>query len=81
MKSASDRISPSGGMIMSFTSELAIELKALPMMMPTAISMTLPRTANSLNSLMMRLPEERAFLTMVRPRGMVHRYPLARRLF
>src|SRR5688572_33176573 len=35
---------------MSFTAELTIVVNAAPMMMPTAMSMTLPRVTNSLNS-------------------------------
>jgi len=45
---------PIGGMMRSFTSESTILPKAAPMMMPTAMSTTLPRTANSLNSFSMR---------------------------
>ena len=41
---------PMGGMMMSLTSEVTILPKAPPMMIPTAISMTLPLRANSLNS-------------------------------
>ena len=37
--------------MMSSTSDLTIVEKAAPMMMPTAMSTTLPRSANSLNSL------------------------------
>src|SRR5687768_9212785 len=43
---------PSGGMTMSLTNEFTMVVNAAPMTMPTAISMTLPRIANSLNSLM-----------------------------
>lgn len=39
------------GMTMSLTRELTMEVKAPPMMMPTARSMTEPRLMNSLNSL------------------------------
>src|SRR4029077_18981165 len=39
------------GMMMSPTSELTIPPKAAPMITPTAKSTTLPRMANSLNSL------------------------------
>ena len=42
-----------GGMMMSLTSELTMAVKAAPMMMPTARSMTLPREMNSLNSFSM----------------------------
>ena len=41
---------PIGGMMMSSTSDLTMVEKAAPMMTPTAMSMTLPRSANSLNS-------------------------------
>ena len=43
----------SGGMITSLTSEVMIFPKAAPMMMPTAMSSTLPFIANSLNSFSM----------------------------
>ena len=46
---------PIGGMIMSLTSELTILLNALPMMTPTAMSMTLPLRANVLNSCKKRM--------------------------
>src|ERR1043166_1811547 len=52
-----------GGVRTSATSELTILPKAPPMMTPTAISTTLPRIANSLNSwirLMLCLLDERA---------------------
>lgn len=39
-----------GGMITSFTRDVTIVLNAAPMMIPTAMSTTLPRMANSLNS-------------------------------
>src|SRR5438309_10479867 len=42
---------PMGGMMMSLTIEVTILPNAPPMMMPTAMSTTLPRIANSLNSL------------------------------
>ena len=42
---------PGGGIITSSTNEETIFPNAAPMIMPTAISITLPRTANSLNSL------------------------------
>ena len=42
---------PIGGMMTSLTRDATILPKATPMMMPTARSMTLPRMANSLNSL------------------------------
>ena len=45
--------SPTGGMMTSLTSEVTIVPKAAPMMTPTARSTTLPRIANSLNSLNM----------------------------
>jgi hypothetical protein len=41
---------PIGGMMMSSTSEAIILPKAAPITMPTAMSSTLPRIANSLNS-------------------------------
>src|SRR5687768_9633620 len=41
---------PIGGMRMSLTSDVMILPKDAPMMMPTAMSMTLPRIVNSLNS-------------------------------
>jgi hypothetical protein len=39
------------GLIRSPTSDVTIAVKAAPMMMPTAMSMTLPRAMKSLNSL------------------------------
>src|SRR5215218_8618262 len=42
---------PIGGMMTSSTSEVTILPKAAPMITPIARSRTLPRTANSLNSL------------------------------
>src|SRR6266478_2797065 len=42
---------PIGGMMMSLTTEVTILPKAPPMITPTARSTTLPRIANSLNSL------------------------------
>src|SRR2546429_192347 len=50
-KSTLPTSSPIGGMMTSLTSELMILPKAAPMMIPTAISSTFPRMANSLNSL------------------------------
>src|SRR5690625_541165 len=44
---------PMGGMMMSSTRELTTVPKAAPMTIPTAMSIMLPLTANSLNSLMM----------------------------
>ena len=41
---------PISGMNTSFTREVVILPNAVPMITPTAISMTLPRMANSLNS-------------------------------
>src|SRR5262245_40561723 len=41
---------PIGGMITSFTSEFTTVVNAAPMMMPTAMSSTLPRAMNFLNS-------------------------------
>src|SRR4249920_3269615 len=46
---------PIGGMRISFTSEVMILPNAAPMMTPTARSMALPLTANSLNSFNMWL--------------------------
>jgi hypothetical protein len=43
-------MTPIGGMMMSSTSDFTMVEKAAPMMMPTAISTTLPLSANSLNS-------------------------------
>src|SRR5438552_1984233 len=43
--------SPKGGMTMSLTNEVTILPKAAPMMTPIAKSTTLPRMANSRNSL------------------------------
>src|SRR4030042_3443948 len=42
---------PIGGMITSLTSEEMMRPNASPMMIPTAMSTTLPRMANSLSSL------------------------------
>src|SRR5688572_20599767 len=42
--------SPIGGMITSSTSDFTTVVKAAPIMMPTAMSRTLPLSANSLNS-------------------------------
>ena len=44
---------PSGGMITSLTKDETILPKAAPMMIPTAMSTTLPLTAKALNSLSM----------------------------
>jgi hypothetical protein len=44
---------PIGGMMTSSTRDLTMVPKAAPMMMPTAMSATLPHIANSLNSLNM----------------------------
>src|SRR5262249_37944569 len=41
---------PIGGVMISSTSDLTMVEKAAPIMMPTAMSITLPRSANSLNS-------------------------------
>jgi NAD(P)-dependent dehydrogenase (short-subunit alcohol dehydrogenase family) len=43
-------ISPIGGIRISLTKEVTIFPKATPMMIPTAMSTTFPRSANSLNS-------------------------------
>ena len=40
------------GWTMSLTNDVTIAVNAAPMMMPTAMSITLPRLMNSLNSLM-----------------------------
>src|SRR3954463_8592008 len=50
-KSMPPTTSPIGGMITSSTRLLTIVPNAPPTITPTAMSMTLPRTANSLNSL------------------------------
>jgi hypothetical protein len=49
-KSMPPVMTPIGGMMMSSTSDFTMVEKAAPMMMPTAISTTLPLSANSLNS-------------------------------
>src|SRR5712691_12794215 len=54
-KSTLPRISPMGGMMTSATRDCTMEPKAAPMMMPTAMSTTFPRMANSLNSLSIAL--------------------------
>ena len=51
VKSTLPKIIPIGGIIMSFTIESTMLLKDAPIMIPTAISRTLPRKINSLNSL------------------------------
>src|SRR4051794_8627360 len=48
---------PIGGIRMSFTSEVMILPKDAPMITPTARSMALPLTANSLNSFNMSLTQ------------------------
>ncbi|MGQ0522595.1 MAG: hypothetical protein ACT4P8_02910 [Betaproteobacteria bacterium] len=55
-KSTLPSSSPMGGMMTSLTSESTILPNAAPMMMPTAMSTTLPRMANSLNSFSMKPP-------------------------
>src|SRR5512136_206888 len=50
---------PIGGIRTSATSEVTMDPKAAPMMMPTAMSRTDPRMANSLNSLNMLTSWER----------------------
>src|SRR6266446_479499 len=50
-KSTWPRARPMGGITMSSTSDDTIFPKAAPIMIPTAMSSTLPRIANSLNSL------------------------------
>src|SRR5579884_457901 len=47
---------PIGGIRISFTNELTIRPKAAPRMIPTPMSRTLPRMANSLNSLSIFIP-------------------------
>jgi hypothetical protein len=49
-KSTPPVTTPIGGMMMSSTSDLTMVEKAAPMITPTAMSITLPRSANSLNS-------------------------------
>ena len=44
---------PSRGLIKFFTKDCTIAVKAAPMITPTAMSITLPREINSLNSLIM----------------------------
>ena len=53
VRNSSPMSRPIGGMSTSLTSDATILPKAPPMMMPTAMSMTLPRIANSRNSLSM----------------------------
>src|SRR6187401_3581475 len=48
---------PIGGIRMSFTRDVTMLPKAAPMMTPTARSMALPLTANSLNSFHMSFTE------------------------
>src|SRR5512135_2362542 len=55
-KSTFPKTSPIGGIRTSDTNVPMIVPKAAPMMMPTAMSMTLPRMANSLNSFSMSDP-------------------------
>ena len=50
VKSTRPKAKPKGGMMMSFTNEVTILPKAPPTITPTAMSITLPRMANSLNS-------------------------------
>jgi hypothetical protein len=62
LKSMFPSSSPSGGMMMSATSEDTIFPKAAPMITPTARSRTFPRETNSRNSfrmLMVRPPRGR----------------------
>src|SRR5215471_6981947 len=56
VKSTPRRRSPIGGMITSCTNDDTIFPNAPPMITPTARSMTLPRIANSLNSLNTEAP-------------------------
>src|SRR5437870_4523769 len=51
LKSTPPIIAPIGGMMTSLTMEVTILPNAAPMMIPTAMSTTLPFMANSLNSL------------------------------
>ncbi len=51
LKSVLPSRAPTGGMMISFTSDDTILPNAPPMMTPTAMSITLPLRANSLNSL------------------------------
>src|SRR5512141_2523550 len=55
-KSTFPKTSPIGGIRTSETSVPMIVPKAAPMMMPTAMSTTFPRMANSLNSFSMSAP-------------------------
>ena len=50
LKSTPPSSKPKGGMITSDTNDDTILPKAAPIMIPTAISTTLPRSANCLNS-------------------------------
>ena len=50
LKSMPPKRAPMTGMSRSFTRDWTMAVNALPMMMPTAISITLPRVMNSLNS-------------------------------
>src|SRR5262249_5851621 len=56
LKSSPPITLPIGGMMISLTSDVTTAPKAAPMMTPTARSRTLPRIANSLNSLNMVSP-------------------------
>ena len=55
-KSGLPKIMPISGLMTLLTRESTMSLKALPMMKPTAISMTLPRVMNSLKPLSMGSP-------------------------
>jgi hypothetical protein len=56
LKSTPPSSSPSGGLKMSLTKDVAKAPKATPMVIPTAMSIRLPLTANSLNSFSMATP-------------------------
>jgi len=66
-KSTLCRARPIGGRMTSVTSELAILAKDPPMTIPTAISITLPRMANFLNSPMMFLKYIKIKIKIVSP--------------
>src|SRR5712672_3661710 len=74
-KSTPCSMSPIGGMMMSSTSEPTIFPNAAPIMTPTARSITLPRMANSLNSLNMELSLLRLDLVVHQQRAWRGLYP------
>src|SRR5512137_762513 len=69
LKSMLPRSRPMGGIRTSLTKELTMPPKAAPMMMPTAMSTTLPFMANSLNSLNILPPRRRILRPMPRAEG------------